>query len=115
MKLDLAKDDLFFNVAGGLRLSEPACDLAAAAAVWSSAEDRPLPADWVFVGELGLTGEVRRVSQPEARLDEARKLGFKTLVVPRSSLEYFSSRLGAQPGLKLVPISTVGDLPKVLS
>jgi DNA repair protein RadA/Sms len=111
MKLDLAEDDLFFNVAGGLKLSEPACDLAAAAAIWSSSEDRPIPSDWVFVGELGLTGEVRRVSQPEARIDEVRKLGFKTLVVPRSMIE----RFGGKSGLNLVPITRVDELPKVLA
>jgi DNA repair protein RadA/Sms len=109
LKLKLAEDDLFFNVAGGLRLSEPACDLAAAAAIWSSAEDRPIPSDWVFIGELGLTGEVRRVSQPEVRLEEARKLGFKTLVIPRSMVERFGSK-----SVRLVPISRVEELSKVL-
>jgi DNA repair protein RadA/Sms len=109
MKLDLAEDDLFFNVAGGLRLSEPACDLAAAAAIWSSSEERPIPSDWVFIGELGLTGEVRRVSQPEARLDEAKKLGFKTLVVPGSMIE----RFGSKTGLKLIPISRIDELPLI--
>jgi DNA gyrase subunit A len=86
MHLDLAKQDLFFNVAGGLRLSEPACDLAAAAAIWSSDHEIPLPSGWLFLGELGLTGEIRRVSQAEVRLAEAKKLGFEVAVVPQSSV-----------------------------
>lgn len=111
MRLSLAEQDLFFNVAGGLRLSEPACDLAAAAAIWSSFEERPLPADWVFVGELGLTGEVRRVSQLEIRIEEAKKLGFKTLVLPQGSME----RLGcAAEGVRVLPISRIADLPRLL-
>jgi DNA repair protein RadA/Sms len=110
MRLSLAEDDLFFNVAGGLRLDEPSCDLAAAAAIWSSYEERPIPSGWVFIGELGLTGEVRRVSQPEVRIEEARKLGFKTLVVPRSVLEK-SAKISQ--GIKLIPISTIAELPGI--
>ncbi|MCM2323619.1 MAG: DNA repair protein RadA [Oligoflexia bacterium] len=111
MRMSLAEQDLFFNVAGGLRLSEPACDLAAAAAIWSSFEERALPAGWVFIGELGLTGEVRRVSQVEVRLEEAKKLGFKTVVVPRSAMEKIGS---AGKGLRLVPISQVREIPGLL-
>jgi DNA repair protein RadA/Sms len=106
MRLKLAEQDLFFNVAGGLRLSEPACDLAAAAAIWSSDQERALPQSWVLMGELGLTGEVRKVGQLEARLDEAKKLGFKTVVLPRGSVERASAA-----GLKLVPITRVEELP----
>lgn len=110
MRLKLAEEDLFFNVAGGLRLSEPACDLAAAAAIWSSHEEKPLPEGWVFIGELGLTGEVRRVAQMDLRIEEAKKLGFKTLVLPRSGLEK-SNKSGN--GIKLIPISTVNELPAI--
>lgn len=110
MKLDLGKQDLFFNVAGGLRLTEPACDLAAAAAIWSSDHERPLPPGWVFLGELGLTGEIRRVSQGEVRLEEAKKLGFEAAVVPRSSLD----RLSKVTGIRLIPISRIEELPGIL-
>jgi len=109
MRLKLAEQDLFFNVAGGLKLTEPACDLAAAAAIWSSHEEKPIASDWVFIGELGLTGEVRRVSQPEVRVEEAKKLGFKTVVLPRSSLE----RCSKTSGLRLLPISRIGELPSL--
>ena len=87
MKLPLAEQDLFFNVSGGLRLAEPACDLAAAVAIWSSNQDHPLPLHWVFIGELGLTGEVRRVAQTDLRLEEAFRLGFDTAVIPHSTPE----------------------------
>jgi DNA repair protein RadA/Sms len=110
MGLKLANQDLFFNVAGGLRLAEPACDLAAAAAIWSSFEDRAFPTDWLFVGELGLTGEVRRVSQIEARLQEAKKLGFKTVVAPRMSA---SQPVKPPAGLRVLQLERVRELAQL--
>ncbi len=74
--LVLAGKEVYLNVVGGLRVSEPAADLAVAAALVSAATDRPVPAETVVFGEIGLSGEVRAVSQPEARLKEAAKLGF---------------------------------------
>jgi DNA repair protein RadA/Sms len=76
-------NDVYLNVAGGLRISEPAADLAVAAAVVSSLADEAVPADMVVFGEIGLGGEVRPVSQREARLREAAKLGFRSALVPR--------------------------------
>jgi DNA repair protein RadA/Sms len=111
MKLRLAQNDLFFNVAGGLRLSEPACDLAAAAAIWSSSEEVAFPATWVFVGELGLTGEVRRVGQLETRLREAAKLGFDTAVVPKASLPQLKA--DGIPGMRLIGIEKVSELTRL--
>ncbi len=81
--LTLAGKDVYLNVAGGLRISEPAADLAVAAALVSSARDRALPEGCVVFGEIGLSGEVRPVSQAEARLKEASKLGFTTALLPR--------------------------------
>ena len=75
--LGLGGQDLFVNVAGGVRLTEPAADLGIALAVASSFLDRPVPADTLIFGEVGLTGEVRAVSAPELRLKEGAKLGFK--------------------------------------
>ena len=69
-------NDVYLNVAGGLRITEPAADLAVAAALLSSLTGEPVPAECVVFGEIGLSGEVRRVSQPELRLKEAVKLGF---------------------------------------
>jgi DNA repair protein RadA/Sms len=78
----LAQHDVYLNVAGGLRINEPAADLAAAAALVSSLAGAPLPADAVFFGEVSLSGAIRPVAQAPARLKEAAKLGFKRAYVP---------------------------------
>ena len=75
--LRLGMHDVYLNVAGGLRISEPAADLAAAAALVSSLSGAPLPADTVYFGEIGLSGAIRPVAQAPARLKEAAKLGFR--------------------------------------
>ena len=80
--ISFASQDVFLNVAGGLRLSEPAADLAVAAALVSSISKQPVPADTVLFGEIGLTGEVRPVPLTPQRLKEAAKLGFETAVAP---------------------------------
>ncbi len=81
--LRLSDQDVFVNVVGGLRISEPAADLAVAAAISSSVKDLPLPADVAFIGEVGLSGELRTVPQMPARLGEAFKLGFHRVVIPK--------------------------------
>ena len=81
--LRLGEQDVFVNVVGGLKVSEPAADLAIAAAIASSNRDTSVRADTVLIGELGLSSELRMVGQMPARLREAAKLGFKTAVVPR--------------------------------
>lgn len=82
--IPLHDKDVFVNVIGGLQISEPAADLAVAIAIASSIKDRPVHADMAFLGEVGLSGELRAVSQLEPRLKEAVKLGFKRCLVPRS-------------------------------
>ncbi|MCC6913150.1 MAG: DNA repair protein RadA [Rhodospirillaceae bacterium] len=77
--------DLYLNVAGGLRIQEPAADLAVAAALVSALSGDPVPADAVVFGEIGLSGEVRAVAQRDVRLKEAAKLGFKQAWIPRSA------------------------------
>ncbi|MFZ3070299.1 MAG: magnesium chelatase domain-containing protein, partial [Anaerolineaceae bacterium] len=67
----------------GLRISEPAADLAVAAAITSSLKDQPVRADTVLIGEVGLSGELRMINQMQTRLKEAAKLGFKRAVIPR--------------------------------
>jgi DNA repair protein RadA/Sms len=81
----LQDKDIYVNVVGGLRVAEPAIDLAVAVAIASSALDRATHADMVFVGEIGLSGELRAVGQLDSRLGEAAKLGFKRCVIPHSS------------------------------
>jgi len=78
----LSGRDVYLNVAGGLRVAEPAADLAVAAALLSSLGDHPVPARTVLFGEIGLSGEVRAVSQMDNRLKEAAKLGFETAIAP---------------------------------
>ncbi len=80
--LDFGRHDVFLNVAGGLRISEPAADLAAAAALTSSLLDAPLPQRCVVFGEVALSGAIRPVNQSGARLKEAKKLGFSGALVP---------------------------------
>jgi DNA repair protein RadA/Sms len=107
--LSLAGRDVYLNVAGGLRIAEPAADLAVAAALVSAASGRPVPAGTVVFGEIGLSGEVRAVSRPELRLKEAQKLGFASALVPPARN---GGRSGAQrsAGPRLVEIASVGDL-----
>ncbi len=81
--INLSDQDVFANVVGGLRIDEPAADLALAAAIASSMRDVPLRADLVLIGEVGLSGELRMVGQINQRLREATRLGFKTAIVPR--------------------------------
>ncbi len=80
--LRLGEQDVFANVVGGLRIDEPAADLAVAASIASSFRDVPVRADTVLIGEVGLSGELRWVGQMNARLREAAKLGFKTAIIP---------------------------------
>ena len=81
--LKLGEQDVFVNVVGGLRIGEPAADLAVAAAIASSVWERPLRADCVLIGEVGLSGELRAVPHTAARLKEAAALGFKSAVLPK--------------------------------
>jgi DNA repair protein RadA/Sms len=80
--LAIGANDIYLNVAGGLRIGEPAADLAVAAALISALTEQPVPAECVVFGEIGLSGEVRAVSQSDARLKEASKLGFTSALVP---------------------------------
>ena len=83
VRLNLAEADIFVNVVGGLKIDEPAADLAIAAAVASSMRDLPVRADTVLIGEIGLAGELRMPGQMPVRLSEAAKLGFKSAIVPK--------------------------------
>ncbi len=83
VRLNLSEADIFVNVVGGLKIDEPAADLAIAAAVASSMRDAPVRADTGLIGEIGLAGELRMPGQMPVRLREAAKLGFRTAIVPR--------------------------------
>jgi DNA repair protein RadA/Sms len=79
----LVEQDIYVNVVGGMKIDEPAADLAVAAAIASSMKDLPVRADAVLIGEIGLAGELRLPAQMQTRLREAQKLGFKTAIVPK--------------------------------
>jgi DNA repair protein RadA/Sms len=79
-----AANDVYLNVAGGFRITEPAADLAVAAALLSSLTGEPVPASCVAFGEIGLSGEIRQVSQPDLRIKEAVKLGFTQAIMPQN-------------------------------
>ena len=96
--------DLFVNVAGGMQLSEPACDLAVCAALVSSLQNRPLDPQTLVLGEVGLAGEVRAVGQVEPRLAEAAKMGFQRVVLPKGSAKRLE---GAR--LKVVGVETLSE------
>jgi DNA repair protein RadA/Sms len=105
--------DIYLNVAGGLRIAEPAADLAVAAALISSLADAPAPAETVFFGEIGLSGEVRPVGQRDGRLKEAAKLGFaQAITPPRGNASPKSRRAAADDadGLKVSEIGHLDDL-----
>ncbi|HKJ74509.1 MAG TPA: magnesium chelatase domain-containing protein, partial [Alphaproteobacteria bacterium] len=86
--LGLAGNDVYLNVAGGLRIGEPAADLAVAAALISSASETPMPPETVVFGEISLSGEIRPVAHADARLKESSKLGFtKALTPPTARLQ----------------------------
>ena len=78
----LSGHDIFLNIAGGIRIQEPAADMAVAAALISALSQEPLPAETIFFGEIGLAGEIRQVAQSDLRLKEASKLGFEKAVIP---------------------------------
>jgi len=83
--VQMSNRDVYLNIAGGLKITEPAADLAVAACLLSSFTNTPLPEDTVIIGEIGLGGEVRPVKQTEVRLKEAAKLGFKQAIIPATS------------------------------
>jgi len=104
--MNLSHHDVFVNVAGGLRVDEPAVDLGVVAAVASSFTDKAIPQDVVVFGELGLTGEVRGVSFGAQRVREATRLGFRTCILPRTTAE----RDAIKDDIRLVKVRNLQDV-----
>lgn len=102
----LGSHDVYANLAGGLSVAEPGLDLPVALALASSLRDRPMPAESVAIGEVGLLGELRPVAGIERRLREAARLGFTTAIVPRPGR---GGRPPETPGLKLIEVATLRD------
>jgi DNA repair protein RadA/Sms len=102
-KLPLGKCDVYLSTVGGMRFNDPSTDLAVAAAIASAAADVPMPANAVFIGEVGLAGDIRRVTGTDRRLAEAARLGFKSAMVPPGVKD-------APPGLRVSTIEDIGRL-----
>jgi DNA repair protein RadA/Sms len=94
---------VFVNVAGGIRITEPAADLGLALSIYSNTRDRPLPDGLVVIGELGLAGEVRRVGQIDRRLQEAARHGLTRALIPAGA------RAGRPTGLDVVEVRTLAE------
>lgn len=103
--LPLSNYDAYVNIAGGIRMNEPAIDLGVVMAVASSYKNKPVAEDMIVFGEVGLSGEVRAVTMPEQRVAEARKLGFKTCVLP----EVCVKNIGHAEGIELVGVKSVAQ------
>jgi DNA repair protein RadA/Sms len=105
MGLRLFDQDIFVNVVGGMRIDEPASDLAMATAIASSYFDTPVPPDLALIGEVGLTGELRTVGNLQTRLYEASKLGFKRAIIPKMRRKLSD----APPDLKIIEARNIGE------
>jgi DNA repair protein RadA/Sms len=104
--LGLSNQDIYVNVVGGFRIGEPAADLAVCAAITSSYKERAIDPNLALVGEVGLSGELRRVREVERRVAEAASLGFRRCILPKSALR---ERRFGQFDLELVPAETLGE------
>ena len=109
MPLILYDKEVYLNIVGGLKINEPAADLAVAVSLISAFKDMAIPRNWVFMGEVGLSGEIRMVSQVEYRLKEAEKLGFVKAIVPDgiNKLKVFKKD---KFNMDIVPVKHVRDL-----
>ncbi len=107
----LAQKDVFLNIAGGLRVTDPALDLSVIAAVLSSNVDAPIEGDVCMAGEVGLSGEIRPVSRIEQRIAEAQKLGFKRMLVPAHNMQGLNAK---SYKIELVPVRKVSEAVREL-
>lgn len=111
--LPLSNYDAYVNIVGGIRMNEPAADLGIVMAIASSYKNRPVPEDAIVFGEVGLSGEVRAVTMPEQRVAEARKLGFKTCIIPEVSLKALQGVPG-KPGINIMGVKSVNQVISML-
>ena len=104
-RMPLSRFDAYINIAGGMRMNEPSLDLAVVIAIVSSFRDLPVEEHTVVLGEVGLSGEVRSISQAENRVREAARLGFQTCILPKSALQ----RVRKPEGIRLIGVATVAE------
>ncbi len=107
----LSAKDVFLNIAGGIRVDDPATDLAVIAAILSSAEDTAVSSGICFAGEVGLSGEIRSVSRVESRISEAEKLGFEKIMISKYNLKGIDKK---KSRIEIVPVSRVIDVTRIL-
>lgn len=107
----LAQKDVFLNIAGGLRVTDPALDLSVIAAVLSSNVDAPIDADVAMAGEVGLSGEIRPVSRIEQRIQEAQRLGFRRMLVPHHNAQTLNEK---EYTIEIVPVRRVAEAVREL-
>ena len=105
MGLPLSNYDAYVNIAGGIRMNEPAADLGIVMAIASSYKNKPIAEDTIVFGDVGLSGEVRAVTMPEQRVAEAKKLGFKTCIVPAVALK----SIGKVDGIEVIGVNSVNQ------
>ncbi len=108
--LSLSNCDAYVNIAGGIRMNEPAADLGIVLAIASSYKNSVIPENTVVFGEVGLSGEVRAVYMPEQRVMEAKKLGFKTCIVPETSV----NTIGKVEGVEIIGVKSVGEVLRII-
>ncbi len=111
LNLHLSGSDVYVNIAGGIRINEPAIDLGVVLAIVSSYRDQAIDEKVLAFGEVGLSGEVRAVSQASQRVQEARKLGFTTVILP----EVCRQQVGRVDGIRLCGVRTVADAVRAIS
>ncbi len=107
--LTMGSQDVYVNVVGGVKIDEPAADLGIALAVFSCYKNKPVPAGMAFIGEVGLTGEIRPVNQIETRIQEASRLGFKKIVIPKGNTKNLKTK-----DVKLITPSYLSEIIKEL-
>lgn len=107
---ELSRYDTYVNIAGGLRMNEPALDLAIVMAVISSLKDKPVNPRTIIFGEVGLAGEVRAVPMAEQRVNEAKKLGFETCILPKTSLD----KMRKMEGIRMVGVENIREAISLL-
>ena len=104
----LGSQDIYLNLVGGIRVNEPSIDLGMMMAVVSSFKNVPIPKDMVIIGEVGLTGEVRRINLIDKRLKEAEKLGFKSCIIPESNKKDLKEKYK----LDIIGVSNINEAMK---
>lgn len=111
-RINLSQFDAYINITGGIRMTEPAVDLGITAAIISSYKDVPIDAKTVVFGEVGLSGEIRSVSQAGQRIKEAAKLGFEKVILPASCMK--SVKKDVPDGIELIPVRDIRELAGML-